>query len=153
AEGEDENDHQPGQGHADRQAPADHPQGQPHAEEEIGQEHKGRYPSGVMHDGGAIPGSLESGAFSDSYSDASPAGHTSPRSGTGMTFLSRWKFTLLLVTILFLMVVHPLIRAGVPLFPLFYDLCLVIAFLVMIVVLFQRPKSRVVALLLGIPAV
>jgi hypothetical protein len=70
-----------------------------------------------------------------------------------MTFLNRWKFTVLLATLLLLMVVHPLIKEGVPFVPVLYDIFLVAVFLGMIFVLFQHRKSRVTALVLGIPTI
>jgi hypothetical protein len=70
-----------------------------------------------------------------------------------MTFLNRWKFTVLLLTLLLLMVVHPVLSGDATFFPVLYDLFLVVVFLGMIFVLFQRRKSRVTAVVLGIPTI
>jgi hypothetical protein len=70
-----------------------------------------------------------------------------------MTLLNRWKFTILLTTLLLLIVVHPLVNEGDAFAPGLYAFFLIAAFLGMILVLFQRRGSRIAALVLGIPSV
>jgi hypothetical protein len=68
-----------------------------------------------------------------------------------MALYKRWKFTVLLVALICLLVVHPLIYGNEAFLALVYDLLLAVVFLTAILVLFQRRKSRVMATLLGFP--
>jgi hypothetical protein len=64
---------------------------------------------------------------------------------------NRWKYTALLLALLLLLVAHPLINANEPFLALPYGLLLAAVFLVALLVLFQRRRSRVTALVLGVP--
>jgi hypothetical protein len=70
-----------------------------------------------------------------------------------MTIIQRWKFTLLLVALLILMVVYPLIEGDGAFYSLLYDVLLILVFLASILFVYQRGVSRLVALLLGTPAI
>ncbi len=62
----------------------------------------------------------------------------------------RWKFTLLLLALLALLVAYPLIREGTTLAAI-GNVFAVVVFLAAILALFQRRESRLLALVLGIP--
>jgi hypothetical protein len=64
----------------------------------------------------------------------------------------RWKFSVLLIALLALMVAHPL-SSETTAFSAAYEVLLGSVFLCAILALFQRPQSRLAALLLGIPTV
>jgi hypothetical protein len=64
----------------------------------------------------------------------------------------RWKFTVLLVAILLLLVVRPFLTESATLFLLLYSLFLVV-FVVALFILFRRRSSRLAAALLGLPTV
>lgn len=68
-----------------------------------------------------------------------------------MPLYKRWKFTFLLATLLCLLVVHPFIYGDRALVALIYGILLVVAFLGAFLILFQRKKSRVMAVVLGFP--
>jgi hypothetical protein len=69
----------------------------------------------------------------------------------GRGVLDRWKFTALLVTLLCLLVVHPLISWRDDVAAPAYTVFLATAFLTVIMVLFRRRESRIAAFLLGVP--
>ena len=64
---------------------------------------------------------------------------------------TRWKFTVLLTTILLLLVVHPLLWGGADL-PLLHYAFLAAAMLGVLLALYARTASRIPALVLGVPA-
>jgi hypothetical protein len=70
-----------------------------------------------------------------------------------MAFVKRWKFTILLLAVLFLVVVHPLIDVEERLFTLLFDILRAIVALCAILVLFSTRRSRIVAWVLGSPTV
>jgi hypothetical protein len=69
-----------------------------------------------------------------------------------MTFLRRWKFTLLLLCLLLLMAVHPVLSASQDVLAALHHFFLGIVFFGALFVLFQRKRSRITALVLGTPA-
>jgi voltage-gated potassium channel len=68
-----------------------------------------------------------------------------------MTVYGRWKFTVLLLALLLLLVVHPL-AAGDREAALLYEFLLALVFVAALLFLFQGRRSRVAALVLGIPS-
>jgi hypothetical protein len=68
-----------------------------------------------------------------------------------MTFLKRWKFTLLLVGLILLMGVHPMLSASPAVLTSLYNVFLAAVFFGALFVLYQRKQSRLVALVLGTP--
>jgi hypothetical protein len=69
-----------------------------------------------------------------------------------MTFLKRWKFTLLLLCLLLLMAVHPVLSASRDVLTALHHFFLGVVFFGALFVLFQRKRSRITALVLGTPA-
>jgi voltage-gated potassium channel len=68
-----------------------------------------------------------------------------------MTWSNRWKFTILLVTLLLLFIVHPIVNDTEHPISFFYHALLLAVFAAVIFALFQRRETRVGALVLGIP--
>jgi hypothetical protein len=66
---------------------------------------------------------------------------------------NRWKYTALLLALLLLLVAHPLVNGDQAFLALLYGLLLATVFLLSILALFQRSRSRVLTLVLGIPTV
>jgi hypothetical protein len=70
-----------------------------------------------------------------------------------MTFLKRWKFTLLLLGLILLMGVHPMLSASPAVLTVLYNVLLAAVFFGALFILYQRRQSRVLALALGVPPV
>ena len=68
-----------------------------------------------------------------------------------MTWSNRWKFTILLITLLLLFVVHPIVNDGEHSMTFFYRAMLLAVFAAVTFALLQRRETRVAALVLGIP--
>jgi len=69
-----------------------------------------------------------------------------------VTALRRWKFTCLVLMLLFLNVTHPFISENTPLYTLVYSL-FIILFVIAFLVLFRSRRSRTVAAVLGLPTI
>ena len=68
-----------------------------------------------------------------------------------MTWPNRWKFTILLATLLLLFVVHPIMSESQHPITFLYHLFLLAVFAAVTFALFQRSETRVIALILSIP--
>ena len=68
-----------------------------------------------------------------------------------MKWLPHWRFRLLLLSLMLLVVVYPLLRQATDT-RLVFDVLLTVLFVAGILTLFRRPRYRVLALLLGLPA-
>jgi hypothetical protein len=69
-----------------------------------------------------------------------------------VTLNTRWRFTVLLLAVLLLLVLHPFVRGGTVWVASLYDLLLALVYLGAFFVLFRSKRSRIAALVLGIPA-
>ncbi len=69
-----------------------------------------------------------------------------------MTVFRRWKFTILLLILLVLNVLHPFISHDAALFMLVYTL-FIILFVISFLILFRSRRSRMMAVALGLPTV
>jgi hypothetical protein len=69
-----------------------------------------------------------------------------------VTLYTRWRFTVLLLALLLLMVLHPFFRGGTAWFAPLYGLLLALVYLGALLALFRSKRSRIAALVLGIPA-
>jgi hypothetical protein len=67
-----------------------------------------------------------------------------------MNWLPHWRFRLLLLSLLLLVVVYPLLRKAFDT-RLVFDVLLTVLFVAGILTLFRRPRYRILALLLGLP--